>query len=137
MADAKPIQGVLETALYVDDLDAAVRFYRDVLGLTLIAKDARRDAFFRCGPGVLLLFRAEQTLQSDGEIPPHGASGPGHAAFSVPQAELGAWEARLREHGVQIERDHEWFGGMRSLYFRDPAGNCLELTSPGLWEIKD
>jgi len=135
MADAKPIRGVLETSLYVDDLDAAVRFYRDVMGLELIAADTMRDAFFRCGPGVLLLFRADLTLQTDGEIPPHGAAGPGHAAFNVPQSELPAWEARLRQHGVEIERDHEWFDGMRSLYFRDPAGNCLELTSPGLWDL--
>ena len=135
MAEPKPIRGVLETALYVDDLEAAVRFYRDVLGLQLIAADFARDAFFRCGGGVLLLFRAEKTLDSDGEIPAHGTTGPGHAAFNVPQSELPAWMDRLGRHGVAIEREHEWFDGMRSVYFRDPDGNCLELTSPGLWDL--
>lgn len=50
--------GILETALYVTDLDAAEAFYQSVLGLERIAKVDGRHAFFRRGPGVLLLFNA-------------------------------------------------------------------------------
>ena len=52
----RAIDRVLETVLYVDDLDAAERFYGEVLGLEL---DSRKDGlfvFFKCGAGMLLLF---------------------------------------------------------------------------------
>jgi catechol 2,3-dioxygenase-like lactoylglutathione lyase family enzyme len=54
---------ILESALYVTDLDAAEDFYREVLGLELLTKAAGRHVFFRCGDGVLLLFNAEATRQ--------------------------------------------------------------------------
>ncbi len=54
-----PIEGILETALYADDLDAAEAFYGDVLGLARSVAAANRHVFFRCGPGVLLIFNAE------------------------------------------------------------------------------
>ena len=49
---------ILESALYVTDLDAAETFYTDILGLERIAKADGRHVFFRCGDGVLLLFNA-------------------------------------------------------------------------------
>ncbi|MFG3768367.1 VOC family protein, partial [Klebsiella pneumoniae] len=47
---------ILESALYVTDLEAAETFYADILGLEQIGKVAGRHVFFRCGQGVLLLF---------------------------------------------------------------------------------
>ena len=47
--------GILEAALYVDDLDAAERFYGEVLALEKIQRVADRHVFFRVGPSVLLL----------------------------------------------------------------------------------
>jgi catechol 2,3-dioxygenase-like lactoylglutathione lyase family enzyme len=35
--------------------------------------------------------------------------------------------------GVPIEQEHQWPGGARSLYFRDPSGNSLELITRGAW----
>jgi catechol 2,3-dioxygenase-like lactoylglutathione lyase family enzyme len=55
--------GILESALYVDDLDAAEAFYRDVMGLERIARVANRHVFFRCGDGVLLLFNPAETVK--------------------------------------------------------------------------
>ena len=34
-----------------------------------------------------------------------------------------------------IEADFEWPGGGRSIYFRDPAGNCLEFAEPRIWKL--
>ena len=48
-------------------------------------------------------------------------------------SEAPAWRAWLREQGVEIEREVGWPGGGLSLYFRDPAGNSLELATPTLW----
>src|SRR4051812_23944603 len=77
----KPIQSVVETSIYADDLDRAERFYRDALGLTVQAGEAGRHVFFRVGDGdMLLVFRAESTLKGD-HLPAHGARGPVHLAM--------------------------------------------------------
>jgi catechol 2,3-dioxygenase-like lactoylglutathione lyase family enzyme len=132
----RAIDRVLETILYVDDLEAAERFYRDVLGLEL---DSRKDglfAFFRCGDGMLLLF--EPGAASTGRnVPAHGAHGPGHACFAVAEAELDGWKKRLKAAGVAIEQEMDWPRGGRSFYFRDPAGNSLELATPKIWGMAD
>ena len=125
---------VIETCLCVDDLDAAEAFYVGVLGLDLLTKQPGRHVFFRIGQGMFLLFDArESSKPGPAGIPPHGTTGPGHAAFAVQESELEAWRVRLRAHGVAIDSDYEWPGGGRSLYFRDPSGNCLELTTPKTW----
>jgi hypothetical protein len=36
---------------------------------------------------------------------------------------------------VAIEADFEWPKGGRSIYFRDPAGNCLEFAEPKIWGL--
>jgi len=130
---------VLETALYVDDLERAARFYADVLGLRPLFADDRLRAFAVGGVSVLLLFRrgasVETTRMPGGTIPPHDGSGPLHVAFGIASAELPAWEARLRAQHIAIEGLTDWPRGGRSIYFRDPDGHLLELATPGLWEI--
>ena len=48
-----------------------------------------------------------------------------------------AWRERLREYRVAIEHEEAWPRGGHSLYFRDPAGNSVELITPGLWGLPD
>jgi catechol 2,3-dioxygenase-like lactoylglutathione lyase family enzyme len=129
-----PILQVVETAVYVDDLDRAEAFYRDVLGLDLITKETGRHAFFRVGEGVLLLFNADETVKAT-HPPAHGAKGPGHFALGIPADALDEWRGRLERHGVPIEREITWPAGGRSLYFRDPANNLAELVTPGVWGL--
>jgi catechol 2,3-dioxygenase-like lactoylglutathione lyase family enzyme len=129
---------VLETCLYVDDLGRAERFYTQTLGLTFVSRQEGRHVFLRCGRRMLLLFNPLGSRQaSDDGIPPHGALGPGHVAFGVREALLPAWIKRLEAAGVAIERLHDWPGGGRSVYFRDPAGNSLELATPKIWGIEE
>ena len=127
---------ILETSLYADDLDLAEAFYRSVLGLNLFAKEAGRHLFFKFSDQMLLIFNPARTLE-ESEVAPHGARGPGHVAFAVPLSEMDAWERQLKEKGVKIEKDVLWPNGGRSLYFRDPAGNCLELASPLVWGMDE
>ena len=129
------IQGVLETCLYVDDLQEAEQFYTEVLGLQLFSSADNRHLFFRCGRAVFLLFDPGKTGQEGGSLPPHGTRGPGHVAFSVDATEIDRWCQRLVDHGVELESVVTWPGGERSLYFRDPAGNSLELVSPTIWGL--
>jgi catechol 2,3-dioxygenase-like lactoylglutathione lyase family enzyme len=131
------LKGVLETALYVDDLDRACGFYEQVLGLAGIHTDQRLRAYDVGGRGVLLLFRRGQSLHTvmlpGGTIPPHDGGGPVHIAFSIAAEELAAWEDRLRQAGIAIEGRTTWPRGGQSIYFRDPDGHLLELATPGLW----
>jgi catechol-2,3-dioxygenase len=129
------VQRILETALYVDDLHAAEAFYSHILGLEVFLTELPRHVFFRCGDGMLLLFNSKETLQ-DNHLPPHGAKGTQHLAFSVPEEDLENWRLHLEENGVAIMKDMHWPNGARSLYFSDPAGHDLELTSPRLWNLE-
>ena len=130
------VREVLESALYAADLEAAERFYTEVLGLEVIARVAGRHVFFRCGARVVLVFDPARTREG-GEVPGHGAEGPGHLAFAIAEDELDAWRGHLRARGVEIESDYAWPRGGRSLYFRDPAGNSLELGTPRIWGIPE
>lgn len=133
------IDRVLETALYVDDLGRAARFYADVLELKTLFADARLHAFAVGERNVLLLFRRGASLETvkmpGGTIPPHDGSGPLHVAFGMPREQLAGWEARLRAHDIAIEGRTDWPRGGHSIYFRDPDGHLVELATPGLWEI--
>lgn len=134
---APPLGGVLETALYVDDMERARRFYENVMGLAPMVEDARLVAY-PIGPGsVLLLFRRGSTLDPvtlpGGLVPSHDGAGPLHMAFAIARNDLDTWSARLEAAGVAIESRVDWPRGGKSLYFRDPDGHALELATPGLW----
>ena len=136
------VLGVLETCLYAADLDAAERFYVDIIGLTAFAREVDRHVFFRCGDAVFLVFNADRTRRTAGEvggvsIPRHGADGAGHVAFRVTDAGLANWQRRLEHAGVEIEAEIIWPGGGRSLYVRDPAGNSVELASARVWGLPE
>jgi len=129
---------VLETALYVDDLPRAARFYADLFELPPLVSDERLCAYDVGGKSVLLLFRRGSTLQTvhlpGGTIPPHDGSGPLHIAFAIAADEFAAWEQRLGEKGIAIEGRTDWPRGGHSLYFRDPDGHLVELATPGIWK---
>jgi catechol 2,3-dioxygenase-like lactoylglutathione lyase family enzyme len=127
------ITGVLETALYVDDLNRAERFYGDVFGFQVMMGDARLRALRVKDGQVLLLFKRGASLSED-QIPTHDGSGPVHLAFSIPATEFAAWEKSLESHGIAIEKMKQWERGGKSLYFRDPDNHLLELVTPGCWE---
>src|SRR5690348_11033533 len=117
------IEAVIETAVYVDDLDAAEDFYTNILGVRLLGRESGRHVFFQVGDAsVLLAFLAEATLKGD-LLPAHGARGPGHFALGIEADSFDAWRNLLRGHGGAIEKEVQWPRGGKSLYFRDPAGN--------------
>ncbi len=128
---------VLETVLYVTDLERAATFYRDILELPCIHSDLRMRAFDVGGNGVLLLFPEGGSLTSietpGGSIPPHDGQGPMHVAFSIDRDELETWQRHLAEAGVALEGRTQWPRGGVSVYFRDPDGHLLEIATPGLW----
>jgi catechol 2,3-dioxygenase-like lactoylglutathione lyase family enzyme len=135
-------QGILEAALYAEDLEAAEGFYSNVLHLELLGKQPSRHVSFRCGQGVLLLFNPQVTSVEGTHIgvqaiPLHGTTGPGHIAFRVEEHELEKWREQLRTEGVPIESEVAWPKGGHSIYCRDPAGNSLELATPAVWGMSE
>lgn len=128
---------ILETCLYVDDLIAAERFYTAVLGLERLSAEANRHVFFKCENGVFLLFNPEETPKSGHEVPTHGTHGPGHVAFAMRDADVKAWKEQLERNGIEIEMLKKWDNGGISIYFRDPAGNSVELATDRIWERAD
>jgi len=134
---APKIAGVLETALYVENLNRAAAFYENVLGLKPVNKD-QRFAGYVAGPrSVLLLFKRGSTRETvhmpGGTIPPHDGQGTLHVAFAIPTDELDAWGQHLKSRDIAIEGRTDWPRGGKSIYFRDPDDHLVELATPGLW----
>ncbi len=132
--------GILETVIYVDNLEAARTFYADVLGLEPFAAVEGRHIFYRCGKQVFLIFDPTATRVVNEAapipVPAHGAQGPGHICFRATGQEIAKWREKLTNAGVEIEADFEWPQGGRSIYFRDPAGNSLEFAEPRIWGLE-
>ena len=139
MTDRPPgPEGTLESALYADDLAAALSFYQDIVGLRVLARQEGRHVFFAVGRSVLLVFNADATdhpphAGARFPVPAHGARGPGHYCLAVARAALDGWRSYLEARGVAIEADFLWPNGARSIYVRDPAGNSIEFAEPALW----
>ncbi len=137
--NAPPVTGVLETALYVADIERAAAFYERLLGSrVLLDEPGRMRALDVAERQVLLLFAIGASERSNpvpgGVVPPHDARGHIHVCFAIPSTALDAWEAHLAASDIEvISRVHAERGGT-SLYFRDPDGHLVELATPGLWQ---
>lgn len=131
------VSHILESALYVADLDRSEAFYRRLLGVETFLRDHRMAALGVPGRSVLLLFRVGGSTQPSvtphGTIPAHDGRGTQHMAFAIAAAELDAWAARLAEQSIALESRIDWPSGAVALYFRDPDGHSIELATPRLW----
>jgi catechol 2,3-dioxygenase-like lactoylglutathione lyase family enzyme len=135
---------LLETALYLDDVGLEARFYQDLFGFRLLSGSAQRDAVFAAlevpGRGVLLLFKKGANTQpvdtGGGVIPSHGGKGRLHLAFAISADSYESWKTTLGARNITVESEVRWPRGGRSLYFRDPEDNLIELATPGLWSFQ-
>jgi catechol 2,3-dioxygenase-like lactoylglutathione lyase family enzyme len=125
------LAGILETVVYctTENEDATRRFYREVLGLRPVREGS---VAHRVGPGVFLLFNADESSVQDSP-PAHGAPGGVHTCFVAAPGDYEQWKERLAAGGVEITEEIEWQSGPRSFYFEDPAGNVLEIAEADMW----
>lgn len=137
--DIPKVNGVLETALYVSDLEVSMAFYKMLFGLEILVSNDSFCALSVSDRQVLLLFlKGASTEGGDGPggtIPPHDGNGELHLAFSIAKSDLKPWKDWLYNNNVRIESEYAWERGGTSLYFRDPDNHLLELATPGLWAI--
>lgn len=133
------IQGVVETSLYVRDLERSERFYRRLFELELLVSDERMRALAVGERQVLLLFlkgaSTEASNLDGGTIPGHGGDGSLHVAFAIAGDAVETWKRKLARAEVPLESTMQWPRGGTSLYFRDPDDNLVELITPGCWSI--
>jgi catechol 2,3-dioxygenase-like lactoylglutathione lyase family enzyme len=144
-ADSKlTLNGLVETALFVEDLPRACEFYKQVLGLSKV-KASDTGCMFRVADQRYLLIISRKAAHTPNKtasgdlLPPvalsqHDGRGPGHIAFGISKDTLDSWRARLANHDVDLLKEISWESGARSLYFRDPDGHMIELATPGIWE---
>ena len=119
------LQRLDHVSLNVSDRPRSIAWYRDVLGLEQRGEDRRDDwpVFMGKFGACVALFQAQ--VRTPARQPE--STGLRHVAFMVGRDELGSAQARLREHGVEFRfEDH---GNARSVYFSDPDGNVIELTT--------
>ena len=133
------INGIVETALYVDDVHRSAEFYRTLFGFKSMLDNDEMCAFAVPGNAVLLLFRKgarlEPSVTPGGAIPTHDASGRMHVSFKISAESLDDCRRELNDRGIAIESRVDWPRGGSSLYFRDPDGHLVELITPGVWEV--
>jgi len=126
------VTGILETALYVDDLARSAAFYQSLFGFAQLVVSDRLIALAVHDRQVLLLFRKQAARDLNPGA--HDGDGQLHLAFAIAEADLDGWRERLRAQTITIVDDRRWGRGGYSLYFRDPDGHLIELGSPGIWE---
>jgi catechol 2,3-dioxygenase-like lactoylglutathione lyase family enzyme len=127
------LNGILESALYVTDMERSARFYESLFGFPIIDRSDRLIALAAGERQILLLFKKGASARMP--VNAHDGSGELHLAFAIAASELAAWEARLAAHSVAIEDRRQWPRGGTSLYFRDPDRHLIELATPGVWTI--
>jgi catechol 2,3-dioxygenase-like lactoylglutathione lyase family enzyme len=124
-ANTKTVAGYSHVAIMVDDLDAAMTFYCDVLGFEVLP----RPDF---GPGAWLQAGSAQVhIGVVDEMPDNGKGFP-HFALLVPADAYDSTMAALADRGIPFlmgPNAREDFGRpVRAAFIQDPAANVIELT---------
>lgn len=131
-------RGLLELVLEVADLDRAVGFYREILGMREVVRwgSERPAVWLELGPHqVLGLWPAASGGPGVGI---HGGRGGSHVHFAyfVAPGTLSAWKGRLQAAGQPVEGPVDFRQGS-SIFVDDPEGNVVELADwPRDWEGK-
>ncbi len=153
------IRGVNHLALVCKDMARTVEFYRDVLGMPLVKtidlpNGRGQHFFFDIGNGDSLAFfwfptapEAAPGVSAPANLPTRGtiASAHGsmnHIAFNVPVEKFDEYYDRLKAKGVDVTRIFNHDNSptqssdtvtadvfVRSVYFFDPDGVCLEFAA--------
>ncbi|HOK47723.1 MAG TPA: VOC family protein, partial [Bryobacteraceae bacterium] len=122
------VSSILETSLYVEDLERSTDFYQRLFGFKVLTSDDRLTALNVASRQVLLLFQKDKTdaiPTAGGLIPAHHGKGQLHLAFGIASEEIEPWKEWLKRNEVELESEVTWPRGGVSLYFRDPDGHLI------------
>lgn len=111
------------------------------LGLDLVSEEKGRHVFLKAGKSMLLIFNPENTRFSvNSNFPTHGAITPPssiHFALEIEQVDYEVARNILKQNGIPIEKEMSWDSDGKSIYFRDPVGNLVEVITKGQWPVND
>ena len=133
------IKKVVETCIYSSDLENMKNFYAGILGLSVIREERNKLIFLKAGKSMLLIFDPMQTRVTNGSLPAHGALTPPssiHFALEIEDREYHASKQLLLSNNIKIEKEIKWNSDAKSIYFRDPSGNLVELITSGGWPVE-
>jgi glyoxylase I family protein len=128
------IAGIDHLVLRVTDLDRAIRFYRDVLGMQIAkVNEPLGLVHLHAGPSLIDLITVDGPLGKAGGGPA-GAENRNvdHICLQVREFDMERIKAHLRAHRIEPGAEGERFGAGgegQSLYLSDPDGNGLELRA--------
>ncbi len=120
-----PLRAIDYTVIFARRMDAMRTFYGSVLGFPLHRELGPQWVEYRVGSNILAL--TERGLMFNDPAPPVGALSL-QLAFRVSPGEVAGCATTLTGRGVDIisgPTDQPW--GHRTLFFRDPDGNVLEI----------
>ena len=127
-------QGVHHITIVGATRQIAIDFWEGVLGMPFIFEQPNLDnadeshLYFDPGDGRLITVFTNETREADTAPNPEGIGNLHHIAFSVSRSTFIEAARRLDERGIkhtgEIDR-----GFMYSIYFRDPLGQRVELSS--------
>ncbi len=110
-------------SLSVGDINEAIVFYREILGLTQIPRPdfGFPGAWFDAG-GIPVHLTTDGSMRgADSPIRPNE----GHLAFKVDDIE--AMMKHLDAHGVAVWELQDSPAALRQVFFNDPWGNMIEM----------
>ena len=135
------INKIVEPCNYSTDLKSMKKFYAEILGLPVVQEEPSKLIFLKAGKSMLLIFNPFRTSINNGELPSHGVinqqSGI-HFAMEIEEHEYCLFKEKFARNNIRIEKEVIWNSNIttRSLYFRDPAGNLVELITLGEWPVE-
>ncbi|MEQ8394504.1 VOC family protein [Thalassobaculum sp.] len=113
------------TVIFVRDMAAMRRFYEGVLGFALLRELSAGWIEYRVGANTLALATPSRTA-ADAPVPAGSAAL--QLAFKVPVADVDRCANELAQHGITLlSPPTDQAFGHRTLFFRDPDGNLLEI----------
>ena len=118
--------------LTVTDIDATVRFYRDVLGMQaeqFMPADGSVRWALKFGAQKINLHQVGQAFEPKAK---RATAGSADLCF-LSNEPLANWQARLDDHGVKViegpVKRTGAQGPIMSIYLRDPDGNLIEVSN--------
>ncbi len=145
------IQTIYHTGFIVEDLDRALEFYTDLLGMAIEREPAVSDtpwiaevvgyekvemrmAYVGVGDGHSIELIEYIFPRGDVRSDQFERNKPGSAHAAMVVDDVPAWRERLEAEGIKVfgpteERDLEYPWARHAFYFQDPDGNWLEMVS--------
>jgi catechol 2,3-dioxygenase-like lactoylglutathione lyase family enzyme len=128
------VEGLAEVVLWAADIEVALEFYRDRLGLEVISPPAMPNKFLRVanGDGIPEMIVLVPHPHPDDYFPRHKEKRVlHHLAFRVSARSYDELENRFIEAGVEVRHGvHPVLKGVRTFYVDDADGNEVEIIAP-------